>query len=500
MLLSMQTSVLSATALLAPVLGAQLQFHQYANRVSPVPAASVFAVAVVDLDGDGDGDAVWVEGSASADAVVVRLNDGNGVFAAGFETPLTGGIVAALDHGDVDGDGDVDVVLASSGSALLLNDGTGRLSPSGGLRLPFGLSSDVTLADLDGDGDLDAAFARSGNAQNLLFLNDGNGRFRDATPRLPADDDQTEAVAARDIDGDGDLDLLFANSGTSMAPQGVALYLNSGRAEFSPAGPGQLPQRPVLAYSLVVTDFDGDGDPDLYVGGGGFFGDALFCNDGAGVFSDCSARLTLPLHHVAKAIAVDVDLDGDPDVVGLTNTPLSPTFLAINDGTGALRDATGRMLAPVMLAADLAAADLDGDRDQDLFIGARGFTGNQPVRPWFNQHRHVQIAGTPSIGGVLDLRIGVEPGYAPLFRVAIPLLAVAEQTTATPFGRLGLELRTLVPLAPLTVVPSTGVPARVTVAIPADPRLVGQTVAAQALILDPAGSGHLTNVWVATVQ
>ena len=96
-------------------------------------------------------------------------------------------------------------------------------------------ASSAALGDVDRDGDLDVVLGFSvGRLQTRLFLNDGNGRFFDLTAeRMPTDAEETRDVALVDVDGDGDLDLLLANGVTIYGVGGQnRLYLNNGFGSF----------------------------------------------------------------------------------------------------------------------------------------------------------------------------------------------------------------------------------------------------------------------------
>ena len=113
----------------------------------------------------------------------------------------------------------------------------------------------AALGDIEGDGDLDAVLANGGDQQNRLYRNDGTGVFTDATPLLPPDADDTRAVAAGDVDGDGDLDLLFGN-----ASQQNRLHLGDGMGVFADAT-GQLPADCLLYTSPSPRDQRGSRMP-----------------------------------------------------------------------------------------------------------------------------------------------------------------------------------------------------------------------------------------------
>lgn len=148
--------------------------------------------------------------------------------------PKDSGSTEAVASGDVDGDGDRDLVLGSFGqNRLYLNDGQGRFTDVTATRMPTAgdTTSAAALGDIDGDGDLDMVIGNHG--PNRLYLNDGKGSFSDVTAaRMPADTDPTSSVALGDVDGDGDLDLVFGSTYVCVVypfcvGQQNRLYLNN---------------------------------------------------------------------------------------------------------------------------------------------------------------------------------------------------------------------------------------------------------------------------------
>lgn len=337
----------------------------------PATAGSSMDAQAFDADGDGDLDLLVAK---EMQPNVLLLNDGTGRFAiaAGH---LPGGTHDSEDVavGDFDRDGDLDAVVAAEddrASELYLNDGTGRFV-DGGSRLPRrGVSNSVAAADLDGDGDLDLVFGNAG--QNFLFLN-GGGHFSDHThARLPAFDDVTQDVEVGDVDGDGDLDLVFGNVGANR------LLLNDGRGFFSEAATGRIPLRAAVEETREadLVDIDGDGDLDLYFANVAFVAgadpqDRILVNDGRGWFTDqTGARLGRFPSMTVDAEFVDVDRDGFVDLVTAHFRDTKPFRVHLNDGTGAFREATGRVLPAGLTGhgVDVEVADFDGDGLPDLYL------------------------------------------------------------------------------------------------------------------------------------
>ena len=141
------------------------------------------------------------------------------------------------------------------------NDGSGTFTNSGQV-LGNSKSRSVALGDLDGDGDLDAMVANF-NQPNTVWLGDGSGNFHQLRP-LALGNSWSWSVALGDLDGDGDLDAMVANNGNHNT-----VWLGDGTGTFTNSG-----QELGNSYSLSVAlgDLDGDGDLDAMVANGGWMG------------------------------------------------------------------------------------------------------------------------------------------------------------------------------------------------------------------------------------
>jgi predicted nucleotidyltransferase len=194
------------------------------------------------------------------------VNDGTGTFsdATASQMPVDVDYTHSVALGDVDGDGDLDVVIGNHApqNRLYVNDGTGTFSDVTATRMPVNVdyTQSVALGDVDGDGDLDMVIGNWGQ-QNRLYANDGTGTFTGATaPHMPAGFYLTRSVALGDVDGDGDLDIVVGNSGQNR------LYLNNGTGTFSDVTASRMPVANQYTNSIALGDVDGDGDLDLVCG------------------------------------------------------------------------------------------------------------------------------------------------------------------------------------------------------------------------------------------
>ncbi|MBN1147549.1 MAG: VCBS repeat-containing protein [Anaerolineales bacterium] len=224
-------------------------------------------MALGDIDRDGDLDAVIANMGLGE---TVWLNDGGGGFSPHPGTPTFGQFWSyAVALGDLDGDGDLDAVVANAyekpQETTWLNDGYGNFSQHPTTPVFGGGDSiDVALGDLDGDGDLDAIVANAYDQAQTAWLNDGMGNFSQHPTTAAFGSGNSIAVALGDLDGDGDLDAVVANA---ESDQPETIWLNDGGGNFSPGS--YTPSFGAWeSNDIALGDLDGDGDLDAVVANG----------------------------------------------------------------------------------------------------------------------------------------------------------------------------------------------------------------------------------------
>ena len=323
-----------------------------------------------DLDNDGDLDLLT---TGALFGCQVFLNDGTGkyTFKTGF---LSGEVPAGLVLTDVNQDGYLDVLTGDSKNSLLavrLNDGTGDFSlpTSGYQNAPVGAGpASIATGDVDGDGDLDFVTANTVGNSASVWLNSGTNLtsgFYFNTKYTVSMGSGPTAVALADIDNDGDLDLLTTNAGTSANPLGeVHVSRNSGTGTFAAYTAVAVGLQP---SELALADLDSDGDLDLLTANAGGASVSVRLNSGTGSFGG-TTTLPLPAGSTPSGLRTgDVDADGDLDLVvaqgngGRVFTYLNTagSFAAQGRALRLSRDAT-------LAAIGVTLGDVDGDGDLDV--------------------------------------------------------------------------------------------------------------------------------------
>jgi hypothetical protein len=425
-----------AAALLDPgAADAAPRFRNPRAFFGAAPAPPYARPAFVDLDGDGDLEEVvgteyfgfqTFTNTGTATAPAFRATGGNppGVISSGsHDVPA---------FGDLDGDGDQDLLSGDQFGTTRFHENTGTATApafAAFITAPFGLPAAVSvyaspfLADLDGDGDLDALFGEV-YAKLHWFENTGTA----VAPAFGADVTNPFGLAGTplaahpelgDLDDDGDLDLLVGATGGE-----TFLFRNTGTpAAPAFAAPEVLPlgiEDPGRGSAPALADLDGDGDLDLAMGE--YFGSTIYQeNTGtatAPAFAPSSTNsLGLPAVPDARRPAL-ADLDGDGDLDLLYGTTTGGTSWVENTGTATAPAFAAPVASPFALGAvasdaSPALADLDGDGNLDAWIGE--YAGTVALFP------NTGTAGAPAFGaattsaaGLADAGAHAAPAFADL--------------------------------------------------------------------------------------
>jgi hypothetical protein len=335
-----------------------------------------------DLDGDGDLDLVIAHEFRPN---ILLENRGDGTFRdASDQIPSHDRDSEDVGIADFDGDGDPDVLVVTEDDTTneyYVNRGDGTFEDAGGRWPVAGTSNAIAVADVTGDDAPDVVVGNNG--QNRLLVNDGRGGFTDETDeRLPAHDDVTQDVEFGDADGDGDLDLLVGNEDANR------LLLNDGTGVFAdaPSAALPIPDAPEETREADFGDVDGDGDLDIHFANVRLFVEGadrqnrLLLNDGAGTFTDVTAD-RLPTDSLSALDGDLIDLDGDGDLDILTSNVSiegrsiapAPFEVFVNDGSGRFTRDDGRVLPSGTTGRgfDSEAFDADGDGRLDLYLCSR---------------------------------------------------------------------------------------------------------------------------------
>ncbi|GAB3990636.1 fibronectin type III domain-containing protein [Spirosoma daeguense] len=358
------------------------------------------SVAVGDIDGDGDLDMVTAHFNSSNNSVSVRLNNGSGYFTPHPTNPAAavGNGSATVLLGDLDGDGDLDLVtlnLFDNTVSVRLNNGSGSFTspatnPDPAIGSAGSNASSVALGDIDGDGDLDLVTAslkfdpNSFNGSTVsVRLNNGAGNF--TPPATNAEISLSSyplGVALGDMNGDGYLDLVVTNMVSTGSR--VSVRLNNGSGSFTAPATNPDSEVGMLPQNLVLGDIDGDSDLDVIVANYNSATVSVRLNNGSGGLTPPTNNPDFTTGTSPGVMALgDVDADGDLDLVVANG--YDTVSMRLNNGLGNFTPPVSNAeLALGSNPLSVAFGDVDGDNDLDLLAVDNNYS-NSTVRVRLNR-------------------------------------------------------------------------------------------------------------------
>lgn len=319
------------------------------------------------------------------------------------QLPEPGSKKASMDvkAGDIDYDGDLDIVLANEfqPNSILINDGKGNFTDESEKRLPQIIhdSEDVLIEDFDGDGFVDLIFCSEDDKVHEFYLNNGNGHFKPAQYQFP--NSEANAIISEDINKDGKPDVIFGNNGQNQ------IFINKGKGKFE-LEENRLPKVEKVTQDLAFLDIDNDGDLDLIEANED--GNQLYENEGKGFFKNITkthflANIDMESRKIAFS---DVDRDGDKDLffanVNFRGNKNPQNRLFINNGKGKFTDeTTNRLPEDQDHTIDAIFVDIEDDKDLDI-VAANVFGGK--VKVYLNDGRgNFTLGGDRLLGGKIQV-------------------------------------------------------------------------------------------------
>ena len=316
----------------------------FGSNATYTVGSAPYSVIAADVNGDGKLD--LISANHYDKTLSVLTNNGSGGFGSNA-TCSVGNYPSSVVAADVNGDGHLDLICANSGGrsptdstlSVLTNNGSGSFGSNATYAVGL-VPVSVVAADVNHDGHMDLICANSRGSSLSVLTNDGSGGFVLASTLATP---QPNSVAVADVNDDGYVDLICANEGYGT----LSVFTNNGYGGFTIASTNNVGFDP---QSVIVADVNGDGHMDLVCANLGIYlpgnilvnGNTLsvLTNDGSGGFVLAST----PFLDVGSASVTVADVNGDGKVDLISANYVSTLSVLINVPTLSINSLGNRIL------------------------------------------------------------------------------------------------------------------------------------------------------------